>query len=137
MTTTTALRRAIAICEAASPYSLPATDVVHALIDDDVSALDESRDSYDVEQYAHEYEPIANEAIARVEIARDARTLRVPMTHVAHDDEYIDVLAYRVEQEIAQAEGRLADLRRLSEKVQTRRSTREPLASRSVKSETL
>jgi hypothetical protein len=47
------------------------------------------------------------------EIERTAKSLRVPMTHVARDPEYVHVLRYRIEQEIAAAEQRLDNLRDL------------------------
>ena len=45
------------------------------------------------------------------ELAREAKSLRVPMTHVPRDPEFPGVLQYRVEQEIAAAERRLSALR--------------------------
>lgn len=48
-----------------------------------------------------------------VRLERIAKALRVPMTHVAKDEEFMPVLAYRVDQQIAVAEQRLADLKRL------------------------
>lgn len=61
--------------------------------------------------------PLHDEHDDMIEIERDAKTLRVPMTHVARDDEYASVLRYRIAQEIASAEKRVAALRELDERV--------------------
>lgn len=52
------------------------------------------------------------------EIAREATRLRVPMSHVPKDREYLPVLAYRIGQEIHAIEFRLADLRSLLRRVE-------------------
>lgn len=49
----------------------------------------------------------------RLRLARIAQCLHVPMTHSVKDEEFMPVLSYRVDQEIAAAEQRLADLKRL------------------------
>jgi hypothetical protein len=49
-------------------------------------------------------------------LAREARALRVPMTHTTRDDEFMPVLSYRVDQEIAAAEERIEALRRLRDR---------------------
>lgn len=54
-------------------------------------------------------------------IVRDARRLRVAMTHVPHDDEYLPVLAYRVQQEIEAAERKLNQLRSLRVRISNER----------------
>lgn len=51
------------------------------------------------------------------QIARDAQTLRVAMTHVPKDREYVSVLRYRIAQEIKSAEKRIEALRALDERV--------------------
>lgn len=51
------------------------------------------------------------------QIERTAKSLRVPMTHVARDDEYLSVLEYRIEQELTKAEQRIAALRNLKARV--------------------
>lgn len=50
------------------------------------------------------------------DLAREARSLRVPMTHVPKDEEYMPVLAYRVDQEIAAAERRIRGLKALRDR---------------------
>lgn len=52
------------------------------------------------------------------EIATTASRLRVPMTHVPRDAEYLPVLAYRVQQEIEAAELRATRLRDLARDVE-------------------
>jgi hypothetical protein len=44
-------------------------------------------------------------------LAREARSLRIPMTHLPKDEEYMPVLSYRVDQEIAAAERRVRELK--------------------------
>lgn len=46
-------------------------------------------------------------------LSRIAKALRVPMTHWHSDDEFMPVLSYRVDREIAKAKERLANLERL------------------------
>lgn len=52
------------------------------------------------------------------DIAVTAKTLRVPMTHVPQDPEYLEVLAYRIGQEIDAAEFRLRNLRNLHARIE-------------------
>jgi len=56
-----------------------------------------------------------DEAVFAIE--REAKTLRVPMTHVARDPEYLEVLDYRIGQELTRAEQRVAALRNLRARV--------------------
>lgn len=46
-------------------------------------------------------------------LARRAQELRVPMSHTPRDEEFMPVLAYRVDMEIVRAEERIAALRAL------------------------
>ena len=105
-----------------SPFPIAADDVVHAMIDDDVSALTpDERPTYDVEQYAEQYRPVVERVLAMEQLAKTAKELRVPMTHTTRDDEYADVLAYRLDQEIASAERQAVAMRELRARVETQR----------------
>jgi hypothetical protein len=49
-------------------------------------------------------------------LAQHASYLRVPMTHSPNDDEFMSVLSYRVDQELAAAELRVASLKELQDR---------------------
>jgi hypothetical protein len=49
-------------------------------------------------------------------LAREAKRLRVYMTHTPRDDEFMSVLSYRVDTEIARTEERLAELKALRDR---------------------
>jgi hypothetical protein len=49
-------------------------------------------------------------------LAREAKRLRVFMTHTPRDSEFMPTLSYRVDQEISRCEERLEALRRLRDR---------------------
>ena len=49
----------------------------------------------------------------KLQLAQRAKALRVPMTHTPRDEEFMPVLSYRVDQEIAAARKRLEALKQL------------------------
>jgi hypothetical protein len=53
-----------------------------------------------------------------LEIEREAKALRVPMTHVPRDPEYLSVLEDRIGQELTALEQRIAALRNLRTRVE-------------------
>jgi hypothetical protein len=69
-------------------------------------------------------------------LAKEASRLRVPMGHTTRDEEYLEVLAYRVAQEIHASEFRLANLRELAKRIERIETRDDALGSRSVASET-
>ena len=59
---------------------------------------------------------IPNENEFTIKLAHEAKLLKVYMTHTPKDDEFMPVLAYRVDQEIVAARERLEALQRLRDK---------------------